>query len=56
MSGVTFSPASVTDAVLALAAELAEHLREPDEVARWTGRFIAALPRPPGGRTRRCAR
>ena len=48
MSGVTFSPASITDAVLALAAELAEHLREPDEVARWTGRFIAALTAPPG--------
>ena len=48
MSGVTFAPSTVTDAVLALAAELAEHLAEPDEVARWTGRFTAELTGPPG--------
>jgi DNA helicase-2/ATP-dependent DNA helicase PcrA len=48
MSGVSFAPATVTDAVLALAAELSEHLRDPAEVARFTGRFSAALSGPPG--------
>src|SRR5690606_29781681 len=48
MAGVTFAPATVTDAVLALAAELAEHLCTPADVARFTGRFIAALTAPPG--------
>jgi DNA helicase-2/ATP-dependent DNA helicase PcrA len=48
MSGVTFAPSTVTDAVLALAGELAEHLVGPDEVARWTGRFTAELAAPPG--------
>jgi DNA helicase-2/ATP-dependent DNA helicase PcrA len=48
MSGVTFAPSTVTDAVLALAAELSEHLTDPDHVARWTGRFIAELTAPPG--------
>jgi DNA helicase-2/ATP-dependent DNA helicase PcrA len=48
MSGVTFAPATVTDAVLALAGELAEHLVDPDDVARWTGRFTAELAAPPG--------
>jgi DNA helicase-2/ATP-dependent DNA helicase PcrA len=38
----------VTDAVLALAGELAEHLSDPDEVARWTGRFSAAVTGLPG--------
>jgi DNA helicase-2/ATP-dependent DNA helicase PcrA len=48
MSGVTFAPSTVTDAVLALAGELAEHLSDPDEVARWTGRFVAEITGLPG--------
>ncbi len=48
MAGVGFTPATVTDQVLALAAELAEHLVDPDEVARWTGRFNAELRSLPG--------
>jgi DNA helicase-2/ATP-dependent DNA helicase PcrA len=48
MSGVTLAPATVTDAVLALAGELAEHLRDPDDVARWTGRFVAEVTGRPG--------
>lgn len=48
MSGVTFAPSTVTDQVLALAAELGEHLRDPDEVARWTGRFSAEVGGQPG--------
>ena len=43
MAGVAFAPDTVTDAVLALSGELAEHLRDPEEVARWTGRFIAEV-------------
>ncbi|HEY8472629.1 MAG TPA: ATP-dependent DNA helicase [Natronosporangium sp.] len=48
MSGVTFAPATVTDQVLALAGELAEHLSDPDEVARWTGRFVSEVTALPG--------
>jgi DNA helicase-2/ATP-dependent DNA helicase PcrA len=48
MTGVSFAPSTVTDAVLALAGELAEHLATPDEVARWTGRFNAELRALPG--------
>jgi DNA helicase-2/ATP-dependent DNA helicase PcrA len=48
MSGVTFAPSTVTDAVLSLASELAEHLSDPDQVARWTGRFTAELTGLPG--------
>ncbi|MFB9235281.1 ATP-dependent helicase [Plantactinospora siamensis] len=48
MSGVDRTPATVTDAVLALASELAEHLVEPDELAAWTGRFFAELQSRPG--------
>src|SRR5690606_39098989 len=48
MTGVDFAPDTVTDAVLALAGELAEHLRDPDEVARWTGRFVAEVTARPG--------
>jgi DNA helicase-2/ATP-dependent DNA helicase PcrA len=48
MAGVPFQPATVTDAVRALAGELAEHLSDPDEVARWTGRFSAAVTGLPG--------
>ena len=48
MAGVAFAPDTVTDAVLALSGELAEHLRDPEEVARWTGRFIAEVTERPG--------
>jgi DNA helicase-2/ATP-dependent DNA helicase PcrA len=48
MSAVIFAPATVTDAVLALAGELAEQLVTPDEVARWTGRFNAEVRAVPG--------
>ncbi|MDG4833209.1 UvrD-helicase domain-containing protein [Solwaraspora sp. WMMD1047] len=48
MSGVDRMPSTVTDAVLALAAELAEHLVEPDDLAAWTGRFFAAVQSRPG--------
>src|SRR5690606_15658885 len=39
---------TVTDDVLALASELAEHLVTPDEVAAWTGRFFAEVQSRPG--------
>ncbi|MFC7549448.1 ATP-dependent helicase [Plantactinospora sp. GCM10030261] len=48
MSGVDRTPATVTDAVLALAAELAEHLVEPGDLAAWTGRFFAEVQSRPG--------
>jgi DNA helicase-2/ATP-dependent DNA helicase PcrA len=48
MAGVTFAPSTVTDQVQALAAELSEHLCDPDQVARWTGRFSAELTALPG--------
>jgi DNA helicase-2/ATP-dependent DNA helicase PcrA len=48
MSGVRFAPSTVTDAVLSLASELAEHLSDPDGVARWTGRFVAEVTALPG--------
>jgi DNA helicase II / ATP-dependent DNA helicase PcrA len=48
MSAVRFAPSTVTDQVLALAGELAEHLVTPDEVARWTGRFAAEVRALPG--------
>lgn len=48
MSGVDRMPSTVTDAVLALAAELAEHLVTPDELAAWTGRFFAEVQSRPG--------
>ncbi|HEX6967358.1 MAG TPA: ATP-dependent DNA helicase [Micromonosporaceae bacterium] len=48
MSEVNRSPVAVTDAVLALAGELAEHLVTPDEVAAWTGRFFAEVQSRPG--------
>jgi DNA helicase-2/ATP-dependent DNA helicase PcrA len=41
MSDVLVAPTTVTEAVLRLAAELAEHLRTPAELAAWTGRFFA---------------
>ncbi len=48
MSDVEYAPSTVTDAVMHLAAELAEHLRTPDELAAWTGRFYAEIGAPTG--------
>ncbi|GAB7050153.1 ATP-dependent DNA helicase [Catenuloplanes indicus] len=45
------APGTITDAVLALSGELAEHLVSTDELAGWTGRFIGevgSLPGSPG--------
>ncbi|GIJ26054.1 ATP-dependent DNA helicase [Micromonospora qiuiae] len=48
MSGVDRMPSSITDAVLALAGELDEHLVDPDALAAWTGRFFADVQSRPG--------
>ncbi|MDG4767762.1 UvrD-helicase domain-containing protein [Solwaraspora sp. WMMD406] len=48
MSEVERAPGTVTDAVLALAGELAEHLVTPDDLAAWTGRFFAEVQSHPG--------
>ncbi|GAB3815673.1 hypothetical protein GCM10027605_63460 [Micromonospora zhanjiangensis] len=48
MSGVDRMPSTITDAVLALAGELAEHLVTTDELAGWTGRFFAEVQSRPG--------
>ncbi|MEV0000789.1 ATP-dependent DNA helicase [Micromonospora sp. NPDC050980] len=48
MSEVDRMPSTVTDAVLALAGELDEHLVDPDELAGWTGRFFAEVQSRPG--------
>src|SRR5215467_6874908 len=48
MSTVEFAPTTVVDAVLRLAAELAEHLQTPDDLAAWTGRLNAEVTAPPG--------
>src|SRR5439155_15227858 len=48
MSAVSVAPTTVTDAVLHLAADLAEHLRTSDDLAAWTGRFFAAIGGFPG--------
>ncbi|MBO4210532.1 ATP-dependent helicase, partial [Micromonospora echinofusca] len=48
MSEVDRAPGTITDAVLALAGELAEHLVTPDELAAWTGRFFADVQSRPG--------
>ncbi|GAA0386955.1 ATP-dependent DNA helicase [Micromonospora gifhornensis] len=48
MSEVDRMPSTVTDAVLALAGELDEHLVEPDDLAAWTGRFFADVQSRPG--------
>jgi len=48
MTGVNRAPGTVTDDVLALAAELSEHLVTPDELAAWTGRFFAEVQELPG--------
>jgi DNA helicase-2/ATP-dependent DNA helicase PcrA len=50
MSDVLVAPSTVTDAVLRLAADLAEHLRTPAELAAWTGRFFADVEARPGKR------
>jgi ATP-dependent DNA helicase UvrD/PcrA len=42
MSAVDKAPTTVVDAVMQLAGDLAEHLRTPDELAAWTGRFFAS--------------
>jgi DNA helicase-2/ATP-dependent DNA helicase PcrA len=48
MTGLNRAPATVTDDVLALSGELAEHLVTPDELAAWTGRFFAEVQELPG--------
>jgi len=48
MTGLNRAPGTVTDDVLALAAELAEHLVAPDDLAAWTGRFFADVQQLPG--------
>ncbi|WP_067508128.1 ATP-dependent DNA helicase [Actinoplanes sp. TFC3] len=48
MTGLNRAPGTVTDDVLALSGELAEHLVSPDDLAAWTGRFFADLQSLPG--------
>jgi DNA helicase-2/ATP-dependent DNA helicase PcrA len=48
MTGLNRAPGTVTDDVLALAGELAEHLVDPDDLAAWTGRFFAEVTQRPG--------
>ncbi|WP_250003025.1 ATP-dependent DNA helicase [Actinoplanes sp. M2I2] len=48
MTGVNRAPGTVTDDVLALSGELAEHLVSPDDLAAWTGRFFAEVQELPG--------
>jgi DNA helicase-2/ATP-dependent DNA helicase PcrA len=48
MTGLNRAPGTVTDDVLALAAEMAEHLVGPDDLAAWTGRFFADVQEFPG--------
>ncbi|HEX8929223.1 MAG TPA: ATP-dependent helicase, partial [Actinomycetota bacterium] len=48
MTGVNRAPGTVTDDVLALSAELSEHLVGPDDLAAWTGRFFAEVQELPG--------
>ncbi|MDG6104878.1 ATP-dependent helicase [Dactylosporangium aurantiacum] len=43
MTAVSSAPSTVVDAVLHLAGDLAEHLRAPEDVAAWTGRFFAEV-------------
>ncbi|WP_432835190.1 ATP-dependent helicase [Dactylosporangium sp. CA-092794] len=43
MTAVSAAPSTVVDAVLHLAGDLAEHLRQPADVAAWTGRFFAEV-------------
>ncbi|WP_433721887.1 ATP-dependent helicase [Actinoplanes sp. CA-051413] len=48
MTGLNRAPGTVTDDVLALSGELAEHLVTPDDLAAWTGRFFAEVQSLPG--------
>ncbi|MEU8236878.1 ATP-dependent DNA helicase [Actinoplanes missouriensis] len=48
MTGLNRAPGTVTDDVLALSAEIAEHLRTPDDVSAWTGGFYADVTEFPG--------
>jgi DNA helicase-2/ATP-dependent DNA helicase PcrA len=48
MTALDRAPGTITDAVLSLAGELAEHLVSPEELAAWTGRFFAAVQERPG--------
>ncbi|MEV6347804.1 UvrD-helicase domain-containing protein [Actinoplanes sp. NPDC051851] len=48
MTGLNRAPGTVTDDVLALSAELSEHLVAPDALAAWTGRFYAEAQSFPG--------
>lgn len=48
MTEVERMPSTVTDAVLALAGELDEHLVHPDDLSAWTGRFFAEVQSRPG--------
>jgi DNA helicase II / ATP-dependent DNA helicase PcrA len=50
MTAVAAAPSTVVDAVLQLAGDLAEHLRTPDDVAAWTGRFYGEVQAIPGAR------
>jgi DNA helicase-2/ATP-dependent DNA helicase PcrA len=43
MTAVSSAPSTVTDAVLKLAADLAEHLRDAEDISAWTGRFFAEV-------------
>lgn len=55
MSAVDFAPSTVTGAVLDLAGQLAEHLRQPAELSDWTTKFIGhieSIPRAKGQRSR----
>ncbi|WP_041841459.1 ATP-dependent helicase [Actinoplanes friuliensis] len=48
MTGLNRAPGTVTDDVLALSGELAEHLVTPDDLSAWTGRFFADVQALPG--------
>ncbi|GGL02071.1 ATP-dependent helicase [Mangrovihabitans endophyticus] len=48
MTGLNRAPGTVTDDVLALSGELAEHLVTTGELAAWTGRFFARVQELPG--------
>ncbi|AGL20789.1 UvrD/REP helicase [Actinoplanes sp. N902-109] len=48
MTGLNRAPSTVTDDVLALSGELAEHLVDADDLAAWTGRFFADVQALPG--------
>ncbi|MDR7280867.1 ATP-dependent DNA helicase [Catenuloplanes atrovinosus] len=48
LGAVGRAPGTITDAVLALSGELAEHLVSTDELASWTGRFIGEVRGVPG--------